>query len=116
MVNCSAPGPDTSLDATYGALASPVRRAMLQRLGAGETRVTDLAEPLPMSLAAVSRHVRLLEQAGLVRRRVEGRVHWLALDPGPFDAAEDWMNRVRAFWMERLAALDTLLVDEGKHA
>jgi DNA-binding transcriptional ArsR family regulator len=98
-----------NLDGTLLALADPTRRAILHRLTGGETRVTDLAEPFAMSLNAVSKHIRLLERARLVRRRRVGREHLLSLNPEPLEVAAAWMAEQRAFWTARLAALDTLL-------
>ena len=97
------------LDRTLLALADPTRRAILHRLTAGEARVTDLAKPFAMSLNAVSKHIRLLERARLVRRRRVGREHLLSLNPEPLDVAAKWMAEQRAFWTARLAALDDLL-------
>ena len=97
------------LDRTLLALADPTRRAILHRLTAGEARVTDLAAPFAMSLNAVSKHIRLLERARLVRRRRVGREHRLSLNPEPLEAAATWMAEQRAFWTARLAALDALL-------
>jgi DNA-binding transcriptional ArsR family regulator len=99
------------LDATYGALSSPVRRAIVQRLAAGEQRVTDIARPFDVSLAAVSKHIRVLEEAGVVRRRIEGRTHWLALDPDRLAAAVDWLTATRSFWESRLDALEDALAE-----
>jgi DNA-binding transcriptional ArsR family regulator len=98
-----------NLDRTLLALADPTRRAILDRLTGGEARVTDLAEPFAMSLNAVSKHIRLLERARLVRRRRAGREHLLSLNPEPLAAAATWMAEQRAFWTARLAALDALL-------
>ncbi len=98
-----------NLDGTLLALADPTRRAILHRLTGGETRVTDLAEPFEMSLNAVSKHIRLLERARLVRRRRVGREHLLSLNPEPLEVAAAWMAEQRAFWSARLAALDILL-------
>jgi DNA-binding transcriptional ArsR family regulator len=97
------------LDATYGALANPARRAIVVSLLEGEQRVTDLARPFDMSLAAVSKHIRVLEEAGLVRRRVDGRTHWLALETAPLRSARDWLDAAQSFWEGRLDALDALL-------
>ena len=97
------------LDRTLLALADPTRRAILHRLTGGEARVTDLARPFAMSLNAVSKHIRLLERARLVRRRRVGREHLLSLNPEPLDVAATWMAEQRAFWTARLAALDALL-------
>jgi DNA-binding transcriptional ArsR family regulator len=102
-----------NLDGTLHALADPTRRAILHRLTEGETRVTDLAEPFAMSLNAVSKHIRLLERARLVRRRKVGREHLLSLNPEPLEAAATWMAEQRASWTARLAALDALLKGGG---
>lgn len=101
------------LGSTYGALSNDVRREIVRRLAGGETRVTDLANPFRVSLAAVSKHVRVLEAAGLVRRRIVGRTHWLSLDPTPLAAARDWIDATRAFWDGRLDALDAMLAADG---
>lgn len=98
-----------ALTETYAALANDVRRSIVGRLVGGEARVTDLAAPFDISLAAVSRHIAVLERAGLVRRRVDGRTHWLALEPQPLIEAEAWIEQVRAFWSGRLDALDAVL-------
>ena len=97
---------ETSLDQTLLALADPTRRAILQRLSRGEARVTELAQPFAMSLNAVSKHIRMLERARLVRRRRAGREHLLSLDPAPLDEAAAWIEAQRAFWTERLDALE----------
>lgn len=97
------------LDRTLLALADPTRRAILERLLRGESRVTDLAAPFAMSLAAVSKHVQVLERAKLVRRRKAWREHWVSFDPEPLVAAAAWMERQRRFWSDRLAHLDGLL-------
>src|SRR5262245_20728681 len=97
------------LDATYGAIASPVRRRILAELQAGERRVTELAAPFDLSLAAVSKHIRQLERAGLVRRRIAGRDHWLRIDPRPLLPAEAWIANVRRFWEGRLDALASVV-------
>ena len=97
------------LDDTLVALADETRRSILQRLAAGEARVTELAAPFEISLNSVSKHIRLLERAGLVRRRVAGRDHFLALEPKPFDELTEWMQRTREFWSARLDALEAAL-------
>lgn len=102
------------LDLTLAALADPTRRAILQRLARGEARVTELAEPFPMSLEGVSKHIRILERADLVRRRKSGREHFLSFNPRPLDAAADWIARQRAFWEARLDALEALLKAEER--
>jgi DNA-binding transcriptional ArsR family regulator len=100
----------SDLDHTMLALADPTRRAILHRLSrVGEARVTELAEPFAMSLNAVSKHIRMLERARLIRRRVEGREHFLALDPAPLDEAAAWIAETRALWAARLDMLDAIL-------
>jgi DNA-binding transcriptional ArsR family regulator len=100
------------LDDTLLALADPTRRAILQRLTRGEARVTELAEPFPISLNAVSKHIRLLERARLVERRRVGREHLLSFRPAALDEAAAWIERQRAFWTAKLTALDLLLQAE----
>ncbi|MBL8543095.1 MAG: winged helix-turn-helix transcriptional regulator [Hyphomonadaceae bacterium] len=100
-----------ALDNTMLALADPTRRAILQRLASGETRVTDLAAPFAMSLNAVSKHIRILERAHLVRRRRAGREHLLSLDPKPLDEAAAWIEQQRQFWTARLDALERALAE-----
>jgi DNA-binding transcriptional ArsR family regulator len=100
---------DHGLDETLLALADPTRRAILQRLSRGEARVTELARPFEMSLNAVSKHIRTLERARLVRRRKVGREHLLSLDPRPVREAAAWMAEQTAAWTARLQALDDLL-------
>jgi DNA-binding transcriptional ArsR family regulator len=105
------------LDDTLVALADPTRRAILHRLASsGEARVTELARPFAMSLNAVSKHIRMLERAHLVRRRREGREHVLTLDPAPLDEAAEWIAKQRAFWTSRLDALESLLREEDRAA
>jgi len=101
-------------DRTLLALAHPTRRAILQRLSGGETRVTELARPFDMSLEAVSKHVRVLERARLVRRRRSGREHLLSFDPEPLDRVAEWIERQRSTWAARLQALDELLQAEDR--
>ena len=93
------------LDRTYAALADPTRRALLVALRAGDARITDLAAPLSMTFAGVSRHVGVLESAGLVSRAVRGREHWLSLRPDGLVAAERWIGEQTAFWSRRADAL-----------
>jgi len=97
------------LDDTLIALADATRRSILQRLASGEARVTELAEPFDISLNSVSKHIRMLERAGLVRRRVAGRDHFLALEREPFDKLTEWMLRTREFWSSRLDILEATL-------
>jgi len=98
-----------SLDAVFHALADPTRRAMLRSLAAGERNVGELAAPFRMSLAAASKHVRVLESAGLVRRRIQGRRHLCRIAPSPLAAADRWLRFYERFWSRRLDALEALL-------
>jgi DNA-binding transcriptional ArsR family regulator len=97
------------LDDTLVALADGTRRDILKRLAGGEARVTEIAAPFDISLNSVSKHIRILERAGLVSRRVAGRDHYLSLDPAPLDAAAAWMLRERAAWEHRLDKLEAAL-------
>jgi DNA-binding transcriptional ArsR family regulator len=106
----------TALDAVFHALADPTRRAMLARLATGESTVGELAAPFEMSLAAASKHVKTLEGAGLLARRVEGRVHRCRLDPAGLLRAGRWLRHYERFWTERLDALDALLQAEDAAA
>jgi len=105
----TAPDAQTDLDRTLTALADPTRRAILQRLSEGEARVTELAKPFSISLNSVSKHIRVLERANLVRRRREGREHILAFNPAPLDEAAAWIAEKRAFWSAALDALQRAL-------
>lgn len=97
------------LEHTLTALADPTRRAILQRLSLGEARVTEVAAPFSISLNSVSKHIRVLERARLVRRRRVGRDHFLSFNPKPMDEAARWIESQRAFWTSRLDALEALL-------
>ena len=97
------------LDNTLIALADPTRRAILQRLSQGEARVTDLAAPFAISLNSVSKHIRILERAALVTRRVSGRDHYLTFNRKPLDEAAEWIERNRQFWNQSLDALEAAL-------
>src|ERR1700760_541353 len=101
------------LDATLIALADPTRRAILARLAQGEARVTEIAQPFPISLNSVSKHIRMLERAALVRRRIEGREHILALNPHGLDEAARWIDDQRRLWAWRLAELDKILEEQN---
>ena len=115
MVECSS----GLLDRTFGALADPTRRRILAQLAKGDECVTSLARPHAMSLAAVSKHLIVLEKAGLVRRRRHGRVHSLTLEAKPMQEAREWIDRYRRFWEGNLDQfekyLDKLQKEEGKH-
>ena len=103
------------LDRTLVALADPTRRAILERLSRSEARVTELAEPFAISLNSVSKHIRMLERAQLVRRRIRGREHLLSYNPEPVDEAARWIEAQRSLWTRRLCALDQLLREEDNH-
>lgn len=100
------------LDEVFHALAHPARRGMLARLTEGELTIGELAEPLNMSLVAASKHVRVLERAGLVHRTVQGRNHVCRLDPKPLADADEWLRLYRRYWTESLDALEQLFRDE----
>ena len=101
------------LDAVLGAVADSTRRAILARLALGEARVTEVAGDFPISLNSVSKHVRMLERAGLVRREIRGRDHFLSLDAAPLAEAAEWIDHYRGFWEAKLAALESFV--KGKH-
>ena len=104
---------DPVLDRTYAALADPTRRWLLETLRNGDARITDLAAPLPMSFAGVSRHIGVLEAAGLVRRERRGREHWLSVQPDGLAAARSWIDEQNAFWATRADALAERLRHKG---
>jgi DNA-binding transcriptional ArsR family regulator len=101
------------LDQVYGALADPTRRAILGILADGEANVGGLAERFPISLNGVSKHVKVLERAGLVQRTVQGREHRLRLNAEPLREASVWLEHYRAFWDARLGALEAFLLDKN---
>src|SRR5215831_2585430 len=109
MVNYSS----TSLDRVFHALAHPARRAMLGRLAQGERNLSELAAPLRMSFPAASKHVRVLERARLVRRRVVGRTHLCRIEAKPLAQANEWLENYRRVWEANFQRLDALL-DELK--
>ncbi|WP_238474849.1 metalloregulator ArsR/SmtB family transcription factor [Azospirillum cavernae] len=95
----------------FQALSDSTRRQMLRELADGERTVGQLAEPFAMSLAAASKHIKVLESAGLIRREVRGRTHLCRLDPSPLSNAQRWLASYEAFWTDRLSVLDRLLRD-----
>ena len=101
--------PADQLSHTFAALADPTRRAILARLIEGETSVTELAQPFAMSLPAVSKHLKVLEKAGLVSRGREAQWRPCRLDAGPLKDATDWLEPYRALWDARFDRLDALL-------
>src|SRR5881397_4208904 len=103
MVN--RPGVKTDLDAIFAALAHPIRRAILEQLSGGDATVGDLAEPHRVSLPAISRHLRVLERAGLIEVEPEGRVRRCRIDAAPLSAAFGWLTRYRVLWEDRFDRL-----------
>jgi len=100
------------LVAVFHAVGDATRRQLLRDLAEGERTVSQLAEPFDMSLAAVSKHIKVLEKAGLLRREVRWRTHLCRLEPGPLAEAHAWLSYYRRFWTERLDALERLLREE----
>jgi DNA-binding transcriptional ArsR family regulator len=100
------------IDAVFHALSDATRRQMLRELTQGERTVSQLAGPYAMSLAAASKHIKVLEGAGLVRREIQGRTHLCRLDPGPLATAHEWLSFYERFWTGRLDALERLLKEE----
>ena len=100
------------LDAVFHALGDATRRRMLRDLANGERTVSQLAEPFSMSLAAASKHIKALENAGLIRREVRGRTHLCRLAPGPLASAHEWLSFYERFWTSRLDVLERLLREE----
>jgi DNA-binding transcriptional ArsR family regulator len=109
MVERSASARQQRLTRTFAALTDPTRRSMLDRLRRGAATISELAAPFEVSFAAVSKHVQVLERAGLVAREVVGREHRLSLVAAPLHEASDWTLDYRAFWETRLDALDAML-------
>ena len=102
----------SGLDAVFHALGDATRRRMLQDLSLDARTVGQLAEPFAMSLAAASKHIKVLEKAGLIRREIRGRTHLCRLEPGPLASADAWLGHYERFWTSRLDVLDRLLRDE----
>ncbi len=100
------------LDTVFHALGDATRRHMLKDLTGCSRTVSQLAEPFAISLAAASKHIKVLEHAGLIRREVRGRTHLCHLDPGPLASAHEWLGIYERFWTDRLDALDRLLREE----
>jgi DNA-binding transcriptional ArsR family regulator len=100
------------MDNLLGAVADSTRRAILARLATSDARVTEVASQFPISLNSVSKHVRMLERAGLVRRTVRGRDHVLSLNAAPLAEAAAWISHYQRFWEERLEALDKLVTQK----
>jgi DNA-binding transcriptional ArsR family regulator len=108
------------LSNTFAALADPTRRAMLARLAGGEASVTELAEPFAMSMPAISKHLKVLERAGLIKRGRDAQWRPCRLQAAPLKDVDDWLERYRRFWSESFDRLDEYLIElkkkEKKHA
>jgi DNA-binding transcriptional ArsR family regulator len=105
------PAASDALSATFSALADPTRRAILARLASGEVSVTKLAEPFEMSMPAVSKHLKVLERAGLIARGREAQWRPCRLEAGPLKDVSDWLEHYRRFWEESFDRLDAYLVE-----
>lgn len=108
------PRPNPRLDALFAAVSDPSRRAILARLARADARVTEVAGDFPISLNSVSKHVKMLERAGLVNRTVVGRDHVLSLNAAPLQDAAAWIEHYRGFWETRLDALDAFVTAKRK--
>ncbi len=102
----------SQLDTVFHALGDATRRRMLRDLAGSERTVSQLAEPFSISLAAASKHIKVLEHAGLLRREIRGRTHVCRLDPGPLASAHAWLGIYERFWTDRLDVLERLLREE----
>jgi DNA-binding transcriptional ArsR family regulator len=110
MVELDAP----ELTSVFHALGDATRRQMLRELARGEQSVGQLAQPFAISLAAASKHIKVLESAGLIRREVRGRTHLCRLEPGPLATAHEWLSFYERFWTARLDILERLLREEDE--
>jgi DNA-binding transcriptional ArsR family regulator len=99
----------TTLDSTFSALGDPTRRRMVERLAKGRLSISEVSAGIPMSQPAISKHVKILEQSGLIRRSIEGRVHHLELTPKAMDAASSWIATQQKYWNAALDRLDAYL-------
>lgn len=107
---------DADLDLVFSALSDPTRRGMLERLADGETNVRTLAEPCEMSQPAVSKHLRVLERAGLIRRSKRGREHHIRVDPRPIEEAATWIGHYARLWHQQFDAVEEYLSAHIKKA
>ena len=103
------------LNAIFGALADPTRRAIIERLSRSEARVTEVAEPFHMSLNAVSKHIRVLEASGVIERHRKGRDHILSINTRSLDEVDGWIVRMRRYWEGQLDAMERLLSELKKN-
>jgi DNA-binding transcriptional ArsR family regulator len=102
----------SQLDSVFHALGDATRRRMLRELADGKRTVGQLAQPFSISLAAASKHIKALENAGLIHREVRGRTHLCRLEPGPLESAHEWLNYYERYWNDRLDRLEQLLLEE----
>ena len=114
MLNHMVKSRTVALDATFSALSDPTRRAILERLSSGSSTVSELAAPFGVSLPAISKHLTVLENAGLLRRKKDGRVRNCTLIAGPMRAAAEWVELYRDFWEGKLDALGDFLEKQQK--
>jgi len=114
IINLMVESSRDRLDAVFHALADPTRRAMLRSLARQPSSVGDLAAPFAISLAAASKHIKMLERAGLLRRTVHGRTHICRLDAAPIHAGVEWMRHYERFWQQRLDTLEAVLQAEDR--
>jgi DNA-binding transcriptional ArsR family regulator len=112
IFNCMVELQTSKLDTVFHALGDATRRSMLRDLAISERTVGELAQPYAMSLAAASKHIKALEQAGLIVREVRGRTHLCRLDPGPLASAHEWLGVYERFWSGRLDILERLLRED----
>jgi DNA-binding transcriptional ArsR family regulator len=105
---------ENRLDATFRALADPTRRGMLASLALGEKSIGELAEPYEMTFAGASKHVKVLEDAGLISRRRQGRAHLIRIEAKPLEEAERWLRQWEKFWSGRLDRLEALIQRDKK--
>ncbi len=106
--------PDSGLDYVFSALADPTRRAILRRLTTRPSTIQEIAEPFPVSLNAISKHVMVLERAGLLRREIRGREHHCWIQSRPLRDANQWLEHYRQFWEERMDGLELYVAKKAK--
>jgi DNA-binding transcriptional ArsR family regulator len=109
-------GEYSELDQVFSALGDPTRRAILRALSQRPATITEIAKPFPVSLNSISKHVMILERAGLVRREIRGRQHHCYIDPRPLRGANEWLEHYRHFWAMRLDALELYVARKYKTA
>lgn len=105
---------EQELSQIFSALSDPTRRAMLRRLGSEEMSVADLSQPFDITKSAITKHVKVLENAGLLNRTIDGRVHYCRLEAKPLQQATEWMKFYQTFWNKKFDALDAFLDKKAK--